>query len=278
MSSAIRQLATKVVGYDPFPRIWPKNRSIQSELSRTLAGVRNEMLKMECDERARFLEFCIAHLEKSHSQLFQDLFVLYVLGNQRNGFFCDFGATNGVHLSNSFSLEKHFDWTGICAEPARGWHEALRRSRPKASIETDCVWTTTGETLVFNEVQTKELSTIAAFSTGDGHARKRTPRRSNNYEVSSISLNDMLDKYHAPSDFDYLSIDTEGSELPILESLDYSRYLPKLITVEHNFTSNREAIFRLLSGEGYRRVFQDFSDFDDWYVSESVCSDSPLCD
>lgn len=277
MSSVIRQLATKVVGYDPFPTLWPQNPSIHSELSRTLISARDGLLKLECDERTQFLWFCSEHLEKSHAQIFQDLFVLYVLGKKRGGFFCDFGATNGVHLSNSYTLEKHFGWTGICAEPARYWHEELRRNRPNTSIETDCVWTTTGETLVFNEVRSKELSTIAAFSTRDGHARRRTPRRSNNYEVSTISLNDMLNKYDAPSDIDYLSIDTEGSELPILEKLDFSRHRPKLITVEHNFTSDREVIFRLLSGKGYRRVLQEFSNFDDWYVCEAVNSDI-FCD
>jgi len=270
MSSAARQLVTKLTGTNRFPRVWRRKRSVHGVLIRKLANTRNDILKLDRDARMQFLWFCSERLEKSHSQIFQDQFVLYALGEKRNGFFCDFGAANGVQLSNSYMLETHYGWTGICAEPARGWHEALRRNRPSTSIETDCVWTVTGERLVFNEVRSTALSTIAAFSTADGHARKRTGRRSNTYEVSTISLNDMLDKYNAPPDFDYLSVDTEGSELTILEQVDFSRHCPKLITVEHNFTSNREGIYRLLTAKGYRRVLQEFSDFEDWYVGEAV--------
>lgn len=58
-------------------------------------------------------------LEKSRSQLRQDLFVLTELNFKQNGYFVEFGATNGVDLSNTYLLEKEFNWSGILAEPAR---------------------------------------------------------------------------------------------------------------------------------------------------------------
>ena len=57
-------------------------------------------------------------LPRSRSQLRQDIFVLCTLDFKRNGFFVEFGATNGVDLSNSYLLETEFNWTGILAEPA----------------------------------------------------------------------------------------------------------------------------------------------------------------
>ncbi|MDG1893469.1 MAG: FkbM family methyltransferase [Fuerstiella sp.] len=273
MGSAARQLSTKLIGFDIFPSVWPEKYSANVQLMRRLVDVRNDVRNLAGDGQTRFLQHCLQHVGLSYSQIFQDLFVQYVLGEKHSGFFCEFGATDGVELSNSYMLETHYGWKGICAEPARGWHEQLRRNRPNASVETDCVWTTTGEKLRFNEVDSRELSTINLFSNDDGHARKRSGRQSTTYEVSTISLNDLLAKYDAPREFDYLSIDTEGSELSILEKVDYSRYCPRVITVEHNFTENREGIFRLLSGQGYRRVFKNFSGFDDWYLSESVTFD-----
>ncbi len=41
-------------------------------------------------------------IEKSKSQMKQDLFVLAELDFKRDGFFVEFGATNGIDLSNSF--------------------------------------------------------------------------------------------------------------------------------------------------------------------------------
>jgi hypothetical protein len=52
---------------------------------------------------------------KSRAQLGQDLFVLSELNLKRNGFFVEFGATNGVDLSNTALLEREFGWNGILA-------------------------------------------------------------------------------------------------------------------------------------------------------------------
>ncbi len=78
---------------------------------------------------------------------------------------------------------------------------------------------------------------------------------------------DLLEKYNAPNQIDYLSIDTEGSEFDILNSFDFNwKYKILMITVEHNFTLKRNEIFELLSRYGYKRVYEDVSMFDDWYV------------
>jgi hypothetical protein len=59
-----------------------------------------------------FIEFCAAHALRSRAQLMQDLFVLYMLGSKRGGFFVEFGATDGVNISNTLLLERDFGWTG----------------------------------------------------------------------------------------------------------------------------------------------------------------------
>ena len=37
-------------------------------------------------------------------------------------------------------------------------------------------------------------------------------------------MNDLLEKYNAPLFIDYLSLDTEGSELEILKFIDFKKY------------------------------------------------------
>lgn len=216
---------------------------------------------------SRFLSYVLRKFELSNAQLFQDLFVLFMTNEQQSGYFVEFGATDGVTLSNSYQLESRYGWAGILAEPARCWHQALIKNR-RCSIETSCVWTQSGETLDFNEVVDGELSTINEYSDRDGHRKSRQHRST--YPVQTISLNDLLEKYDAPRQIDYLSIDTEGSEFAILGELDFSRRDIRIITVEHNFMPVREDIFRLLMTNGYRRIFPRFSGWDDWYVHESV--------
>jgi FkbM family methyltransferase len=199
----------------------------------------------------------------SKSQIRQDLFVAATLNFKREGFFVEFGATDGVALSNSHMLEKIFGWKGILAEPATCWREALKANR-SAAIDTRCVWARSGEKLLFNEVA--ELSTIEAFSESDWHDRHAGQR----YEVNIISLNDLLTEHKAPRNIDYLSIDTEGSEFDILSNLDWQRYSFRVITCEHNFTPSRDKICALLASHGYKRVHEHLSQFDDWYVKNGV--------
>ena len=206
----------------------------------------------------------LAQVGYSRSQLMQDLFVLSELGERRGcGFFVEFGASDGESLSNSWLLEKRLGWNGILAEPARCWHESLTRNRT-CVIETDCVWSHSGEKLDFDEVTVGEFSTLSEFSQSDGHAQARSDKM--RYQVPTVSLNDLLKRHGAPAEPDYLSIDTEGSEFAILQELDFSRFKFKVITCEHNHTPMREQIRQLLEMAGYRRKHVELSRFDDWYV------------
>lgn len=203
----------------------------------------------------------------SKAQLSQDLFVLDYLKRKRNGYFLEFGATDGHYLSNTFLLEKEFGWNGILAEPGRSWHVKLHENR-NCIIDHRCVWSKSDEVLNFNETSEGELSTIDLFVGSDWHAGKRNEK--NIYKVETISLNKLLSEHNAPFEIDYLSVDTEGSEYEILSAFDFSKYKIKIITVEHNFTRIREDLYRLLTANGFKRVFETISQFDDWYINESL--------
>ena len=204
-------------------------------------------------------------LHHSKSQIFQDIFVLNELNFKKNGFFVEFGATNGIDFSNSYLLEKYFKWNGILAEPSKKWHKDLSRNR-SVDIDYQCVWKETGEMLLFNETEIGEISTIDYFTNSDQFSEAR--RNGKRYEVNTISLVDLLDKYKAPKIIDYLSIDTEGSEWEILQVFDFDKYKFRVITCEHNYSSKRKLIHNLLSSHGYKRKYKKLSKFDDWYILE----------
>jgi len=220
----------------------------------------------------------LSDLRQSTSQLRQDLFVLSELDFKRGGYFVEFGATDGVDLSNTHLLEKSYGWSGILAEPARACHTALRANRC-CHIETKCVWRESNSVLAFDETEEGEFSTIDTFRDSDLHKDRRVKRST--YRVETISLLDLLDKHHAPKMIDYLSIDTEGSEYEILSHFDFSKYQFRVITCEHNCTPQRAKIYALLASHGYIRKFEELSKYDDWYVRDtSQCNEiqtSPTC-
>jgi len=209
---------------------------------------------------------------QSKAQLKQDLFVLLATGFKRGGYFVEFGATNGVDLSNTYLLEKSYDWSGVLAEPAKVWQKPLKENR-NCSLEFDCVWKKSGQTLAFKSAAQGEFSTIEKYSDSDEHAEDRESGEV--YDVTTISLADMLIKHNAPEVIDYLSIDTEGSELDILSALDFSIYKIAIIYVEHNYNAEkRSGIYALLSEQGYKRRYSNFSKWDDWYYRDDLISSS----
>lgn len=196
--------------------------------------------------------------KKSKSQIGQDLLAALVSNFKTGGYFVEFGATDGKTLSNTFMLEKELGWSGILAEPAQMWHARLKAAR-SSKICSKAIWSQSGQTLLFHE--DAELSTLKAFE-----ALTHEMRSGKTYQVETISLNDLLSYYSAPLYIDFLSVDTEGSEYEILSNFDWTVRSFGLICVEHNYTENRGLIYSLLTRHGYRRILDDVSGWDDWYV------------
>ncbi len=205
----------------------------------------------------------LIHLKESKSQLGQDILALLVSDFKNSGTFLEIGAADGVTLSNTFLLEKFFDWSGFLCEPAKGWRSSLEANRSSQLI-FDAVWDISGDEIPFREVKEKEFSGVLQFLAEDMHAQRR--EEGEDYSVKTISLSDLLAAHEIPLDLDYLSIDTEGSEFKILKSVDFSKFRPRLITVEHNFTDNRKNIYELLTTFGYKRCYENLSKWDDWYI------------
>ena len=208
------------------------------------------------------------------SQLFQDAFAAFIVGNVFDKTFLEFGATDGFDLSNSYMLENSLGWTGVLAEPSPQWHKQLKINRPNTSIITDCIWKCSSEKLDFFVSDVGVLSTLSAYVMSDlssmpGNTSERI-KNGKMVEGQSISLNDVMKKDfngRAPS---YLSIDTEGSEYEILNSLDFDKYRPIVFTIEHNFSNLEIKIDKLMSSNGYGRVFKNLTSFDAWYVRSDV--------
>ena len=201
---------------------------------------------------------------KCTSQLDQEIFALIENDFKRGGYFVEFGATNGIELSNTHVLEKEFGWTGILCEPAKIFHAQLQKNR-NCNIEFDCVWGKSGEVLSFHESDMAFLSTVSSLAAMTD-ANKNNRLAGKRYDIKTISLEDLLMKYLAPKKIDYLSVDTEGSEYEILSNFNFDAYDIRVITCEHNYMPERENIYKLLTSKGFFRVQTEKSRWDDWYT------------
>lgn len=124
------------------------------------------------------------------------------------------------------------------------------------------MWDVTGDKIELLLTGDAELSTVAEHAERDLHSEARRVTAVRSVSVPTVSLNDLLDEHSAPDVIDFMSVDTEGTELRILKSFDFSRRRPRLVAVEHNGRDDMDA---LMLSNGYERRFRHLSDWDAWY-------------
>ena len=208
------------------------------------------------------------------SQLYQDVFASFIIGSKFEKTFLEFGATDGLELSNSYMLENSYDWKGVLSEPSPQWHDLLRKNRTNTKIITKCIWSESRKKLDFFMSDVGVLSTINEFIESDkssmpGNTLERK-KSGKVISVETISLDDVIKEYFDDVVPSYVSIDTEGSEFEILKGFSLDIYRPKVFTIEHNFTDYQNKIDQLMISHNYIRIFRDLTTFDAWYVSEET--------
>lgn len=206
------------------------------------------------------------------SQLGQDVLVLQILGQLRNGFFLDSGASDGVTVSNTLLLEKSFGWKGICIEPNEHFFAALIKNRSCNCINC-CLYNHTG-TVDFVEASTlggivnEYPPALLNFAKNALHLPEDAAGKPLTVPKASRTLLSVLEEFNAPSIIDYWSLDTEGSELTILKSFPFDRYSFRVLTVEHNHMPVKEEIRQFLEGYDYVRIRE--LGIDDCYVKKAL--------
>lgn len=189
---------------------------------------------------------------KSFSQLGQESWILEETNFKSGGFFVEAGACDGIQGSNTFLLEKKHNWSGICCEPNEDYHTRLFENR-NCHIETKCLYGKTDETVDFYNCHM--IGGIGlSFREPMREEERMSSRKS---KVKTISLNDLLSKYNAPKHIDYISLDTEGSELLIVDGFDFSKYEVSYWTIEHNTNDSNgskllEGLVKIFSDNGYQ--------------------------
>ena len=175
----------------------------------------------------------------SMSQVGQDYWVYgEVFNEKRDGFFIDIGAHNGVNFSNTFLLEKRYNWTGICIEANPNLFQSLKSNRSCKCLN-QCV-SNKEESLTF------ALSGLWGGIVAPDCDLSRV-ESNNTITLEAVRLENLLQQEGAPSVIDYLSIDIEGAEDRVLLEFPFEKYIFNCITIER--PSNK--LKALLAEKGY---------------------------
>ena len=177
-------------------------------------------------------------MNRYHSQYGQDKFVNEVLfPDLQKGFFVDIGAHDGISLSNTYFFEKQKLWNGICFEPIPEIYEALKKNRT-CIIKNACVGDGNRK-VVFCKVDGPSNMLSGIFEHYSEQHFKRIQAEiakfGGSYELIKVDMLRLSDLLEIGQEIHYLSIDTEGNELSILQSIDFEKNKFISITVENNY-------------------------------------------
>ena len=78
-------------------------------------------------------------IRRNYSQVFQDLFVLYILNGKRKGTFLEIGSNDPYLASNTALLEKQFEWKGIAIDRDENEVKKYREKRQSTCFCADAL-------------------------------------------------------------------------------------------------------------------------------------------
>ncbi len=187
-----------------------------------------------------------------HSQYGQDLVAFELLGKPATGVFIDIGANDGITISNSLLFEEK-GWQGICIEPHPSIFNKLQQNRHCHCVNA-CIADKDGWVdFLAVEGPANMLSGIYSFM--DPHHKERIEKEiSENggdqelIKIEAITPATLLKRFSI-TEIDFLSVDTEGCELPILQTFNFEKNPAKVISVENG--SRSASLFEFLSSREY---------------------------
>jgi FkbM family methyltransferase len=166
----------------------------------------------------------------SYSQCGEDLIVRHIfnLRGMEKPSYLDIGAHHPFALSNTAIFYKN-GCRGVNVEANPELLKQFERHR-KRDVNLNLGIGNKIGTLRFYVMEDSTLSTFSAEEYRSLVYQKKKLKRE--IEVEVIGINQLIEKYCSGFVPDFLSLDVEGLDLEILQTLNFDRYSPKVICIE----------------------------------------------
>lgn len=195
----------------------------------------------------------------SWSQYGQDKFVDKLLNGKHNGFFVEIGGFDGETYSNSLFFEKEREWSGLLVEANPYSYRLLVEKDRNCFMVNACISNTVsnmtfiigGPLTSVEDITSKRhrqrIDSKAILSATDerwGHSKE-------NVVVKCYSLIALMNTL-GQTKIDYFSLDVEGAEMIILQSIDWDKLDIDVFTIETD--QHRGDILKFMKSRGYKWI------------------------
>ena len=193
--------------------------------------------------------------EGYYGQFSTDCLVELYFLDKENGNCVEVGAANGHRGSNTLYFEKK-GWRTLCIEPNPEYFKMVKETR-KEAIQCACGSDNLQNVpfTVFDIGERNIMSSVSGLKPDERLVQEHIDKNLiNDYykiEVEVRKLDHILKEANFNQQIDFISIDTEGTELEVLKGLDLEHWDITLLLVENNY--NDDDIEKYLKGFGYRK-------------------------
>jgi len=203
-------------------------------------------------------------VNNSKSQIKQDIILdEKIFKGKKNGVFVEVGALDGFGASNTWFFEKERNWSGLLIEPnpvefnKRNEHpreNSVFENCAISDVEMDINFLSiegpcnvlSGIVEFYNEQHlnriNRELEMYSSYPEGHELFSKKEV-----IKMKANRLQSLFDKYDMKN-IDLISIDVEGAELQVLNSIDFEKTNISVFLIENNYGLEKETEFLLDKG------------------------------
>ncbi len=191
------------------------------------------------------------------SQHGEDINIMYLLQQFSEGFYIEIGSNEPIHYSNTFKLYLQ-GWKGILVDGNRDLIEKSIKIRKKDI----CVHGVVSNVKRQVNFYLAENSLMSSLDDQFVQSVSTSGEKPKFITLETVSINEIIAQ-HLPAQqkIDLLSIDVEGHDFEVLQSIDLTKYRPSLIVIEdlnHRAVSaEHNTLIQYLRGFQYNLVSTD---------------------
>lgn len=195
-----------------------------------------------------------SYYQKSYSQCGEDLIVNYIFNTLKvaQPTYLDIGAHHPYFLSNTYLFYRQ-GCSGVSIEPDPSLYRKIKRARGR-DVNLNAGMASERGNLKLFVFSSRTLNT---FSENEAKKYEREGHEViASYEIEVVTFDDVMNKYFDEVP-DFVSLDVEGMDIEILQSIDFSKYQPTVFCIE-TITYSRggegeklTVIDDIMAGHGY---------------------------
>lgn len=158
----------------------------------------------------------------------EDIFIRRFFKNTRSGFYVDIGCYHPIKGSLTYYLFKK-GWNGLNIDLSKVSIDLFKIARPKDYNVNAAITDFDGDTIYYENGAINQQNSLIS----NGQKKQ--------IKIKAYKLETLLNNLNI-TNVDFLNIDVEGNDFKVISNFNFSKFRPKLISIEQNIYNSEELL------------------------------------